>query len=1217
MGVSVRTADVPRSRCHMATTDIRWKQRLDNFERAVRVLCEPIIHSKCYPLAVVAAAVLLSAVAARAQQFGGGSGTAGDPYLIGTPTHLNNIRNAYLGSSGSPKYYRQTNDIDLAGTNWTPIALSSVAYIHYDGGSNRISNLTITRSGSNNVGLFGGLIGSIRYLSVDSGRVEGNLNVGGIVANLANGLVEGCESRVEVHGGSAVGGLVGAMNNSTVRFSSHRARDVVASGWLVGGLIGSAGSTSTVEECFSACRVLGGGVGGLIGSTDAGTAVTRCYWDSTVSGLSLSAGSTTNAGLTTADMKLRTSFTNWNFTSVWQLYTGKSLADDVAPPVLTPGDGLYPGESVMVTVTCPTPGATNHYVIKRSTSTPADTNTVVASDGRVSVPIDQTLSVVAWVPYMNPSPLSAATYNRAPPADQPIADQPTGEYPGTNLVVVLSSPTTNATIHYTTNGDDPTEASPSVASGGSVNVPIPCVLTAIAYRSDLNPSAPLHVAYTNAAPVATPAFSPNGGEFAGTNVLVTISCTTTGAMIRYTTNGIDPTEGSAGSTSNVVMMVSLPGTLKARAFREDLNPSAIRTAVYTNAAPVATPTFSPNGGTFVGSSVSVTLGCATPGAMIRYTTNGIDPTVESLGVTNGVAISVPVGSGIPLKARAYKSGLNPSAVQSALYENAADTAMPTFNPDAGAIAAGNVKVTVSGTTAGAVIRYTTDGNDPTEASNSGVSGMVVTVAVPGTLKAKAWASGLNPSSIKTAAYTSADVVAKPAFSPDGGATATQVTLSCGTSGALIHYTTNGMDPTSASPSVSNNASVSVTSPSTLKAKAFKTGLFPSPVRVAYYGDFAGGSGTAQDPYRIATAAHLAKVRDHLSAHFIMINDIDLGGTNWLPIDDGDNGFVGTFDGGGHVVSNLTITGSTPYIGLFGYIGESGHVANIGVQSGSVSGSSRVGGLAGANYGMISNAFAGCSVSASGLYVGGLVGYAGPVSVHVNTYSTGPVSSGSSYVGGLIGFANIGMSVLNSYAAGSVTAPTAKGGLIGHATGAIICTSAYWDTQTSGLASSAGGTGKTTAQMRQQTTFAGWDFSSVWRIEEGLDYPLLQVFDPASSSAPPDNWLTRFYGSVAAAPETSVRDWPLYWEYVADTDPTDPDSLFAVTTASSETNTLSMAVNSSTGRVYRLLSRSSLSVGDWQPVGGVSEKPGTGAALEFTLPAPGIPTFYRIGVRLAE
>jgi len=105
--------------------------------------------------------------------------------------------------------------------------------------------------------------------------------------------------------------------------------------------------------------------------------------------------------------------------------------------------------------------------------------------------------------------------------------------------------------------------------------------------------------------------------------------------------------------------------------------------------------------------------------------------------------------------------------------------------------------------------------------------------------------------------------------------------------------------------------------------------------------------------------------------------------------------------------------------------------------------------------------------------------------------------------------------------------------------------------------------------------------------------------------------------VAAAPETSVRDWPLYWEYVADTDPTDPDSLFAVTTASSETNTLSMAVNSSTGRVYRLLSRSSLSVGDWQPVGGVSEKPGTGAALEFTLPAPGIPTFYRIGVRLAE
>ncbi len=1188
----------------MATTDIRWFSR--NRMACLLVVGAFAAHSLCY----------------------GAAGDFSNPILIATAADLSNIR-TNLGTTINYVYYKQTADIDLSGyANWQPIAAGSPsAYVHYDGDNHKILNLNISRSGTSNVGLFGHLSGSIRNLSLESGSVVGNTEVGAFAGMLFNGSISNCTSRVTVSGSTSAGGLAGWNQGGTIQNSSARGGSVSGSNY-VGGLVGYNAGGSLA---YSFAAMTNSGVsnsGGLVGFASGGS-VTACYWDKQVSGKSTSAGSPTNAGLTTADMKLRTSFTNWNFTSVWQLYTGKSypylraLADDVATPELTPGSGGYPGASVMVTVTCPTPGATNHYLIGRST--PTDTNAVVASGGSVSVPIGETLNVVAWVPYMNPSPVREATYTPAPPADPPTADQLAGAYPGTNLAVVLSSTTTNATIRYTTDGGAPTNTSPSVASGGTVNVPIPSVLKAKAYRSDLNPSADLVVVYTNAAPVATPAFNPNGGEFAGTNVSVAITCATAGAMIRYTTDGNDPTEMSAGSTSNVVVMVPVPGTLKARAFREDLNPSAIRTAAYTNAAPVATPGFSPNGGTFAGSSVSVTLTCATAGAIIRYTTNGDDPTEASLGVTNGVAISVPVPA--TLKARAYKSGLNPSALRTALYENAANTATPTFNPDAGAIAAGNVKVTISGTTPGAVIRYTTDGNDPTEVSNSGASGMVVTVAVPGTLKAKAWASGLNPSSIKTANYTTAAVVSTPTFSPDGGAGAAPVTLSCATSGALIHYTTNGMDPTSSSPSVSHGASVSVPSPSTLKAKAFKTGLFPSPVKVAYYGDFAGGSGTLQDPYRIANALHLDKVRNYLGAHFVMMADIDLGvspwnsGAGWLPIDDGGNGFVGTFDGDGNVVSNLYISRSTSdYVGLFGYVGTSGHISNLGVRSGTVVARNRVGGVAGANYGVISNVFAECSVSASSLYAGGLVGFAGPASVHVDTYSTGPVSSGSSIAGGLIGFANSGMSALSSYAAGSVTAPTAKGGLIGQTVGTIICNSAYWDTQTSGLSGSAGGAsviGRTTAQMRQQATFGGWDFATVWRIDEGVDYPRLRVFDRSSSSEPPTNWVIRFYGSVAAAPETSVREWPLFWEYVADTDPTDPGSLFAVITASSATNTLSISVNSSTGRVYRLLSTPSLEAANWQPVGGVAAQDGTGGPLNLSAPAPSVRTFYRISVELAD
>jgi hypothetical protein len=53
------------------------------------------------------------------------------------------------------------------------------------------------------------------------------------------------------------------------------------------------------------------------------------------------------------------------------------------------------------------------------------------------------------------------------------------------------------------------------------------------------------------------------------------------------------------------------------------------------------------------------------------------------------------------------------------------------------------------------------------------------------------------------------------------------------------------------------------------------------------------------------------------------------------------------------------------------------------------------------------------------------------------------------------------------------------------------TASYWDTETSGLTTSAGGTGRTTAEMKQQSTFVDWDFDTVWQIDEGETYPYLR------------------------------------------------------------------------------------------------------------------------------
>lgn len=111
--------------------------------------------------------------------------------------------------------------------------------------------------------------------------------------------------------------------------------------------------------------------------------------------------------------------------------------------------------------------------------------------------------------------------------------------------------------------------------------------------------------------------------------------------------------------------------------------------------------------------------------------------------------------------------------------------------------------------------------------------------------------------------------------------------------------------------------------------------------------FAGGSGSSEDPWKIATAEQLDRIRDDLTGHYTLIGDIDLSGyENWMPIgtfqprsdapEDAevphpDYAFTGTFDGAGHTISNLTISCEAPMgAGLFGCAsGTESNAASIG------------------------------------------------------------------------------------------------------------------------------------------------------------------------------------------------------------------------------------------------------------------------------------------------
>jgi hypothetical protein len=256
-----------------------------------------------------------------------------------------------------------------------------------------------------------------------------------------------------------------------------------------------------------------------------------------------------------------------------------------------------------------------------------------------------------------------------------------------------------------------------------------------------------------------------------------------------------------------------------------------------------------------------------------------------------------------------------------------------------------------------------------------------------------------------------------------------------------------------------------------------------------YAKYSGGTGEPNDPYRIATAADLITLGEtsaDYDKHFILTADIDLDpnlpgrkafdDAVIAPLHSGWRGwatplFAGVFDGHNHTIRNLTIVGNG-YLGLLGGLQRGAAIVNLGLEAVDIHGGD-AGGLAGWNYGSITNCSSTGIVRAHGS-AGGLVGHnSGSIS---NCYSTSTVI-GDGRAGGLVGANGGGYGcITDCYSAGPVSGKNKVGGLVGENEYGNTASS-FWDTQTSGQTTSAGGLGLTTAQMQDVGTYlsAGWDF----------------------------------------------------------------------------------------------------------------------------------------------
>lgn len=232
--------------------------------------------------------------------------------------------------------------------------------------------------------------------------------------------------------------------------------------------------------------------------------------------------------------------------------------------------------------------------------------------------------------------------------------------------------------------------------------------------------------------------------------------------------------------------------------------------------------------------------------------------------------------------------------------------------------------------------------------------------------------------------------------------------------------------------------------------------------------FAGGNGTAEDPYQISNASELAYLADRVNQqtelpkyeYYILTDNINLGYEEWVPIglyDSGTQYFCGSFDGNGFTVSDLYMSGNNAgYVGLFG-CAKNSDIKNLNVsgdvEGQSFSGTSYVGAVAGCAYG---TDISGCnamyvnisdisnSSSSEYTYIGIICGYADESGITDcdadDSYIS--VSQGSAYAGMMVGYIKgditdcLVSSDVELFGSGSATRYLYMGGVCGYIDGNI-------------------------------------------------------------------------------------------------------------------------------------------------------------------------------------
>lgn len=500
-----------------------------------------------------------------------------------------------------------------------------------------------------------------------------------------------------------------------------------------------------------------------------------------------------------------------------------SIRPTVAKPTLDPPGGTFVGAQE-IAVECATDSVDLRYTLDGS-----DPNTQSPKVGSsIKIESSAKLKVAAFREGWTSSAIAREEYAIIRKADKPGFTLVPSETLHVARNLALTSSVEGAVIHYTTDGSDPDSA--SSAFKDSIQVASSMLVKAVVLVPGMAPSdiAVAEYVYTQLGAVTAPSITPASTMFVDS---LSISMTAvSGATIYYTTDSTDPKTSTTRRKYEGTFTIKASTTFKVYAEKSGMTDSPVRTFTYTLTSRVATPAISPKTDSYAGSQYA-TITCATAGAAIYYTTDGSAPSTASRLYTSSQPILV--ASTTTINAVAVATGMVSSAVATEKISILPQLALPTFS-----LASGTYKtilsVAIAPPVSGATIHYTMDGSVPTTASPKYVSAL--SVGATTSIRAIAVMTGYANSATATATYTiDLPKIDTLTFStPSGYYTGSHtVYITAPVSGAAIHYTIDGTDPTTSSMECTSRG-IYLTRNATIKAAAFKAGYKQSDVSTKVY-----------------------------------------------------------------------------------------------------------------------------------------------------------------------------------------------------------------------------------------------------------------------------------------------------------------------------------------------------------------------------------------------